>query len=362
MKIDKEIAAKIFREEANDIANKKLDAKWVTKMKIFSDLCIDGGSKTHIAFLGTSILAKLVNLKVDLYAIKPGHEKNNKYSYSARTLCHSVLVPLAAEYGINIGVTGREPLNNQPYFRMTRLDDGTPLHQASKPAFSYMLSLISELSELNTEKSIRLVLSAYISVRQGYKTSYVSNVNDVSLSADQLPKAIEELVKNNSEKGRRAQAVVAGLLDVVFGSDFVESGRINDPSRKYPGDVCVRSKLDSSLFIKAMEVRDKPVSLTDIQIFGKKCIEMNLREAAIVMASDKQSEINMVELDKWSDKFGIPVTVFKGWSLLVQQVLLWSSDTQRESVAKAVKSIEARLISVEASAESVELWQKLTRK
>jgi hypothetical protein len=43
-------------------------------------------------------------------------------------LCHSVLVPLSAELGFSLGVTGREPLNNQPYFRMTRLDDGTPVH------------------------------------------------------------------------------------------------------------------------------------------------------------------------------------------------------------------------------------------
>ena len=47
---------------------------------------------------------------------------------SADSGCHSVLVPAAAELGISLGVTGREPLNNQPYFRMTRLGDNQPVH------------------------------------------------------------------------------------------------------------------------------------------------------------------------------------------------------------------------------------------
>jgi hypothetical protein len=65
-------------------------------------------------------LPKSVNRKADLYAIKPTHAADNENAFSARTLCHSVIVPVAAELGISLGVTGREPLNNQPYFRMTR--------------------------------------------------------------------------------------------------------------------------------------------------------------------------------------------------------------------------------------------------
>jgi hypothetical protein len=63
------------------------------------------------------MLAKSVNHEADLFAIKPDHAPDNPLAFSARTLCHGIIVPLSAELGISIGVTGREPLNNQPYFR-----------------------------------------------------------------------------------------------------------------------------------------------------------------------------------------------------------------------------------------------------
>ena len=52
---------------------------------------------------------------------------------------------------------------------------------------------------------------------------------------------IQALVEDASENGRRAQAVVAGLMDAFAGAERVESGRVNDPSRRHPGDVCVRA-------------------------------------------------------------------------------------------------------------------------
>ena len=90
------------------------DADWLAAMEAFSDLCADGKSKTHIAFLGTALIASAVDRRADLYAIKPAHAEGNANAFSARTLSENVLVPLSAELGFSIGVTGRQPLNNQP--------------------------------------------------------------------------------------------------------------------------------------------------------------------------------------------------------------------------------------------------------
>jgi hypothetical protein len=111
-------AAKIVNEEALASDTDSLSTEWVDKVETLSQFCEKGVSKTHIAFLGTAMLAKCINMKADLLAIKPNHSKDNPYAFSARSLCHSVLVPLAAEIGFSLGVSGREPLNNQPYFRM----------------------------------------------------------------------------------------------------------------------------------------------------------------------------------------------------------------------------------------------------
>ncbi len=359
MRIDKDRAAALVREEA--AANGPVDKAWTAKIEKLSQLCEEGVSKTHIAFLGTVILAKAMNRRADLHAIKPEHAPDNPNAFSARTLCHSVLVPLAAELGISLGVTGREPLNNQPYFRMTRLGDDTPVHPGGRAAFTFMVELVDELEKLKTEAGARAALRAFIAVRRRYQPRYLAREGEVTVTPEQLAVAVKAFVRENSEGGRRAQAVAAGLMDVFAGVERVESGRINDPSRKYPGDVCVRSAADPEQWEKAIEVRDKPVAASDVQIFGKKCVGMHVREAAVVMVSDRQEKLNAEALAAWAAEFGIGLTLFHGWDTFIEQALFWADLPKPEGAGKAVGFIHERLVTVEASPAAVELWDKLTR-
>lgn len=362
MKIDNSQAASILRKEAARAEAGEADPLWIQKVERLSRLCADGVSSTHVAFLGTAILAKATDRRADLFAIKPTHAKDNPNAFSARILCHGVLVPLAAELGFNIGVTGREPLNNQPYFRMTRLDDGTPVHPGARAAFTYMVELVRELNALKSEPPAREALRAFIAVRLKYQPRYLDYEGESAIAPDALASAIIQLVLADSEGGRRAQAVVAGLMDAVAGPDRVESGRINDPSRNYPGDVCVRSAADPAAWEKALEVRDKPVTAADVQIFGKKCVDLGVREAAIVMVSERQERLDQKALNKWADGFGIGLTLFHGWAMFIDQALFWSGEPKPVAASQAVQFIHRRLVAVEASPEAVALWRKLTRR
>jgi hypothetical protein len=362
MKIDKDRAKTMLRAQAAVASDDtSISAAWRVKVERLSHLCQEGVSKTHIAFLGTVMLAKALDRNADLYAIKPKLAQTNANAFSARTLCHSVLVPLAAELGIDLGVTGREPLNNQPYFRMRRLGDETPVHGGGRAAFDYMVGLVNELQNAPSEEAGIEGLRAFIAVRRTYLPRYAVSQGEILVTPAQLTEAIAAFVREDSEGGKRAQAVVAGLLDVFAGNGRVESGRINDPSRKYPGDVCIRSEESPDRFEKAIEVRDKPVSLSDIQIFGKKCISMGVREAAVVMVSERQQPIDLAALGAWASVFGIGLTLFAGWDNFVDQVLFWSELPKPNAAAKAVESIEARLLGVEAAPPTVLLWQALTR-
>ena len=361
MKINKDNAKAMLRAQAAAIAE-TVNAEWRGKVERLSQLCEEGVSKTHIAFLGTVLLAKSLDRNADLYAIKPKLAKDNANAFSARTLCHSVLVPLAAELGINLGVTGREPLNNQPYFRMSRLGDETPIHGGGRAAFDYMVGLVKELQAAPTEEAGIQGLRAFIAVRRAYQPRYTVAEGGINVSPEQLTAAIAAFVREESEGGKRAQAIVAGLLDVFAGDGRVESGRINDPSRKYPGDVCVRSADDPEIFDKAIEVRDKPVQFSDIQIFGKKCIDMGVREAAVVMTSERQSPVDRAALASWATSFGLGLTLFVGWETFVDQVLFWSELPKPEAAIHAASCIETRLLGVEASPASVQRWQVMVRR
>jgi hypothetical protein len=361
LRIDKTCAAALLRAAADEVASPPLDPWWVESVEHLSQLCEEGISKTHLAFLGTAMIAKAMHTNADLFAIKPKSAGANPNAFSARTLCHSVLVPLAAELGINIGVTGREPLNNQPYFRMNRLDDGTPVHSGGRMAFDYMVDLVRKLQSLSTEAEAREALRAFIAVRRRYQPRYTNHDSSFATTPAGLVLAIRGLVQDNSEHGRRAQAVVAGLMDAFAGPERVESGRINDPSRHYPGDVCVRGSSALNVWEKAIEVRDKPVAASDVQIFGKKCVDMGVREAALVMVCDSQESIDSDAIGQWAAAFGIGITLFQGWENFVDQALFWSGDPKPVAAIRAVGFIHDRLIAVEASPEAVALWARLTR-
>ena len=356
MPIVAEAAAAAFRAAAT--GETPADVEWSAKVEELSRLCEIGGSSTHIAFLVTSILAKAVDERVDLHAIKPTHARGNPNAYSARSLCHGVVVPLAAELGVNIGVNGREPLNNQPYFRMTHLGDGTPVHTRARPAFDYMLSLIKELDSL-TAAQAHSALRAFIAVRRRYHTLYATSDGVLKVSWATLAPAIAQLVAEDSEGGRRAQAAVAGLFDMFAGPDRVESGKINDPSRHYPGDVAIRG-IDGD-WDKAVEVRDKVVADSDVYIFGRSCLARGVLEAAVLLAAPSQPNLSDAAITKWAASSGLGLTLFYGWPSFVDQILFWSAAPRVEGVVAAVERIEARLVSVEASAEAVATWHRLTR-
>ena len=361
IRFNKARADATVREAAEVAESGKFDEAWFKKIERLSELCAIGVSKTHIAFLGTTLIAKAMRLDVDLFAIKPKYAPENPRAFSARTLCHTVLVPLAGELDMNIGVTGREPLNNQPYFRMTRLGDGTPVHQGARAAFDCMVELIRELDRVSDEKEAQGALAAFIAERRQQQVRYMTPAGSLTITARELSVAIRTFVQDNSEGGRRAQAVVAGLMDVFAGPERVVTGRVNDPSRGYPGDVCVRDIDDPNAWEKAFEVRDKPVILSDVRIFGRKCQSMGVREAAVVATANGQAPLNDVRLSASAGEPELGVTLFTSWEAIVAQTLFWANDSGAKGASRAVGFIHLRLVTVEAIPSGVELWAQLTR-
>ncbi len=367
MKISKKKATEILRKEAAKADDGTVDPKWVWRIERLSDACKGRGkARTHIAFLGTAILAKAVDLDVDVFAAKAKNPVPGKApppnAYSARTLCHGVLVPVATELGISIGVTGREPLNNQPYFRIIRIGDNTPIHANAREAFEIVKEVLADLDKVVSEDEARAALRSFIHVRRSVQPNYADMVDGVALTVDQLVTLIETFVASDSEGGKRAQAVVAGLLAVYAGSGLVDAGRINDPSRHYPGDVVVRSMNENDEseeegpITKSFEVRDKPVAVSDVLIFGQKALTDGVREAAVVAVSPAQGELDLAKIAAWANERMMGLNVFFGWREFVRQVLFWSPQQGPLAAGEAVTTIHERLIDAEVSEGGVNWW------
>ena len=357
MKVDEKKAERILREAAAWVdAGQPIDSSWREQIERFSQLCEQGKAHTHVAFLATSILAKATAPNADLIACKPDHALDNPRAYSARTLSETVIVPWSARLQFSIGVTGKQPLNNMPYFRMTYLGDGTPVRAKSKVAFDYMVELIRSLQDAD-EATAFAALRAFIAVRRTYQQTYDVSADDGTVTPANLLAAIRKF-SLASEGGRRAQATVAGLFDVVY-PGRIDSGRINDPSRRSPGDVCVRSVAEGGAWEKAVEVRDKPVSLSDVAVFGRACVAKGARDAAIVMVSRQQLLIDPAEVEKWAGQNGVTFTLFYGWEELVGQALFWAGPDKPKAAELAAACIRERLIGIEVAPSSVTEWDAL---
>lgn len=220
----------------------QFDPDWAKRVEALSAAC-EGKARTHIAFLGIAMLAKATDLSVNVYAIKAKSDVPG--SYSVRTFGHSVLVPNAAKLGINIGATGREPMNNQPYFRSEVVSAEMIVHKRSQFAVEVLLRILKTLSAIKSRDQAVRALAAYIVVRRANVPAYAEYTTpSAAATAIQLARVIREFVAADSEGGKRAQAAVAGLIDAATGdSGRVIVARINDPDRRAPGDVSVRSRM-----------------------------------------------------------------------------------------------------------------------
>jgi len=360
VRFDYAAATTFLLAQAGRAASDDFDLNWFERIQKLSELCESAGVRTHIAFLGTALLAKALNPAIDPHTVKPTHAPDPSRAYPARSLAEQVLVPVSHRVGMHLGVTGREPLNNQPYFRMRWLGDETPISVASRPPFDYMLALVADLEGLSGDEAAA-ALRAFIKVRTAFAVSYERFDGDILVSLEEFPQTVDTFVQSNSENGKRAQAVAAGLIDLTEGPERVVSGRVNDPSRKHPGDVCVLSADDPSVFLKAIEVRDKPVSMSDAYVFAGTCQRHGVYDVAFLMVSNRQQKLDDGALTLWAAERGIAFRLFYGWKDIITETLFWSDLAMRPGVSAAVQLIEDRLREVEISAEGYEYWQSLFR-
>lgn len=157
--MDYEKAKTILIEEASKPAA-HVDRTWDSAIETFHKAC-HGAAQTHIAVLGTAILAKCVDIRVDVFALQKRAGTNG---YSARSLSNKVLAPKAREMDIHLGVTGLEPHQNSPYTGEARIRRDFDVRTYARSAFGMMCDILERVASLTDEKAARAALRAFIAV------------------------------------------------------------------------------------------------------------------------------------------------------------------------------------------------------
>lgn len=354
MLVDKDKAAKILSEEhANVSAGAAVSQEWVGWVRELAAAC-EGASRTPIAALGTAILSKATNLGIDPFSLKVS---SGPRGYSARAIAQHVLAAHAPRLALDLGVTGREPLNNQPFFGKIKISSDLPVKGNARASFEVLLRALSALNKIKSHNSARAALRAFIKERRrdGVIKRVGANAGD-GLLVTHLIELIEMVVEADSEGGKRAQAIVAGLMDVIVGRERVMVSRINDPDRRFPCDVAIRSGEDSELVTRTYEVRDKAVTDSDLYHAVEKSQRAGVTRVGVVAVADTKLAVDIPAVTSWATDRGVLLRTYLGWEELVREAL-FLADSGGWSPGQVYRAIDQRLQDLEVSSAGLMMWR-----
>jgi hypothetical protein len=139
-----------------------------------------------------------------------------------------------------------------------------------------LIDACAEINRLSSRRAL-VALAAFIRVRMAAAANVTGlDLRGARLGLSTLISGIEDFITQNSEGGRRGQALAAAAFDLAF--PYVRTGRVNDPSRRHPGDVQI---MDGPWVVPAAEVRQKHVAEIEVLQFAASLRESKVANGVI---------------------------------------------------------------------------------
>jgi hypothetical protein len=348
LSVNREQAAEVL-EAAARRANSDLHVpdEWTSRTREI-DEC---PSRSFTPVLGTALLARATNPEIDALALKAGA---GPFGYSARSIATNVLVPGAVKYGYDLRATGREPLNNQPFFRYDRIDQMDHVRADAQPWIPTLIDACEAINRLS-DTGAKSALAAFLRVRmEAARARRAIDLRGSALSMVDLLMQTEEFIEVNTEGGRRGQAFVAAAFDLV--SSNVRSIRVNDPSRRMPGDVQV---IERGVPVLAIEVRQKPVSLEEVALFAESLRRGDVASGFVAMLHPEQLELDAMKVLEVAEReSGVFVWLAQGVFGILGAAAIWSGCPLNDVLVDFPQRMGERLDEIEVSPAALENWER----
>jgi len=316
----------------------------------FAEQTFQMASKTYTPALGTVLLARATDARADPLSIKTEYGPT---TYSLRTLGHEVLVPAARRLGFSIRNTGREPLNNQPFFRYDHMSVIERVR--SKPEHDRFVSGLAQIGSADRDEALA-ALAAFLRVAIGVAQKLDDyTIAEGALTVQRVMAAVETFLGAGVDRPRRTQALVAAAFDVTH--DDVRSRKINDPSRDYPGDI---QAFEDDEPILTAEVRAKSVRPTEVEGFVSACRLAGIQRAFMIVLWPAHPVLPVKILRKNAlGEAGVLLTVIENAEDLLLDVFGWSDIPLPVALRTFACSVLTRLREIEATEQSLAHWTAL---
>lgn len=329
-------------------SDRSVPDEWVERTGRIAEL----PGKTYTVALGTGLLARATDTRVDALALK---ESSGDSAYSARSLAHGVLVPAAVEFGFDLRATGREPLNNQPFFRYDRIDDMGRVR--FRETLAALVEALRRANELDEDAALGAV-AAFVRQRQAAAVSQAPlEFDSPALTLGSLMRSVRQFIEEDVEGGKRAQALVAAVLDLVY--DEVRTSRVNDPSRHFPADVWA-FRHGESVPLLAAEVRAKAVTTTEVVRFCEAVAAAGISHAVVVVLAPRHDPLPRPELvERAFGEAGVLLTIAEGTDELLLSAFAWGGRGLEDMASRLPECLALRLRELEVRPDTLERWARL---
>lgn len=308
-------------------------------------------SRTYTPVLGTALLAKATDSRVDAFSLQAGASHR---SYSARGLAKDVLVQLCVRSGIDLRTKNREPLNNQPFFGQSRVTPHLKVHARSRGDLEYLCSCLERADFLDRDGALA-ALAAFLRVRLAASTGGPVLELTASVALPALLDITSSFIIANTEGGRRGQAFVAAALDLVF--EDVRTRRVNDPSRKMAGDVQV---LDAAGIVMAIEVKQRQVSEEEVLQFADRLAVDEIARGGVCIFTGELCGLSPRHMWEMAHAGpGVDLFVIDDASEFLLQAFRWSQLELNAALDRFAQRMLARLEALESTERGRSQWIQL---
>jgi hypothetical protein len=352
----KEVLFKEHENSLNDVED-TVSKEWTERIEKLSELCPYRKSSTFVAAIGTALLAKSIDPRVDVFCLL--ERDGSETSYSARSLADNVWAKNRALMGIDLGANGANPLNNTPFIGKARIDEIKNVR--NKDGYAFLIECLNHLATYKTKEKSKSALRGFINARRkDFKSTFsVGEEAGDYLVLPTLGSAVMALLHLGSEEGRLAQAVAAGSLAVVFGIENIDVGHVNDPDRNFPLDIAVYSPDESDSIRFAVEVKDKPVEAAEILSSVEKAKKFGVENVVFLAVSNRQTTEKFVEVYERARDMGCKLAVYFDWEQFIKACITFSVDSGPRNLANTYRLIGQFLAELGASQNAVTFWESI---
>lgn len=363
MDVDKKRAERVLQSEWNyvlkypdkDFLDSSRYAEQIRQIK----LVVHGKQLTYKYILLTAVLAKAVNPNIHYRALQQGSKLRG--SYDARSLCHSVIVPFEKSHGERFGGSNEPFLNRPARYREFDLSNRDRNRKAQRRLHSLLekCQVYSAKDKTLPKAILRQVLKEMNSVEPRIRDF---KIPPAKISLQAATGIVDEFLATSGGGERLvavSAAVFAGMCQTYSDRWQVKPYPVNWPDKfaKTAGDI--EFYLDGKI-VKAVESKDKPISVSDVRHSLRKARRHHITEYIILNGA------GIVERDKLGVKQLIEAQLKKGINLYLLDVpkqfhpyLMYLGEKGRRTFLIKVGDY---LNKIKATSDNKEAWQRLIDK